>query len=181
VTNVQGRILAICLALVTACYSPQQPDCGFVCARGECPSDYFCAPDGICHRNGTSPTTSCAIDARVDSPRPIDAPLPDADVTPPSVLTTLPQANATNVPTSDVVRVQFSEPVLGVDVTNFRLSTSTASIPGGISPSDPRNWTFIPQSLLPASTLIFVELTSTINDYSGNALIPHSFTFTTGT
>lgn len=181
-TNVLGRILAICLGLVTACYSPPAPDCGFVCRRGgECPSDYFCAPDGICHRNGTSPTVACAIDARVDSPKPIDAPPPDADTTPPSVFATAPASDETNVATSAVINVQFSEPVGGVDGSSFEVFAGSVQIAGSVTPIDPQNWTFTPTSLLPASTVIVVQLRNTITDSSGNALAGYTFEFTTGT
>jgi hypothetical protein len=181
VTNVLGR-LAICLGFITACYSPPEPDCGFACRRnGECPSEYFCAPDGICHRNGTSPTAPCAIDARIDSPRPIDAPPPDADLTPPEVFATLPARDATNVSTAEVIRVQFNEPVGGVSTTSFRVSSGGSPIGGSVSASDPLNWTFIPVSLLPAASLIEVELGNQISDYSGNPLQLYTFSFTTGT
>lgn len=43
-----------------ACYSPPEPDCGFICGSGgSCPDDYTCASDNICHRNGSSPTLMC--------------------------------------------------------------------------------------------------------------------------
>jgi hypothetical protein len=181
VTNVLGRILAICLGLITACYSPPQPDCGFVCRRGgECPSDYFCAPDGICHRNGTSPTAACAIDARADSPRPIDAPPPDADLTPPTLFATMPVANETGVPTSSVVRVQFNEPVMGVDLSSFRVVMGANPIGGSVSETDPLNWVFIPLSLLPANATFEVQLTTGIIDSSGNPFAGATFMFMTG-
>ena len=179
VPDVLGRILVICLGLIAACYSPPQPDCGFVCRRGgECPSDYFCAPDGICHRNGTSATAACAIDARIDSPRPIDAPPPDADVTPPGVFGTSPVDGATGVPTSTVITVQFNEPVGGVDNTSFLVSSGPTAITGLIQPVDPLNWTFQPASL-PANATINVELTSAIRDMAGNPLATYMFDFTT--
>lgn len=180
-TNVLGR-LAICLGFITACYSPPEPACGFACRRnGECPSEYFCAPDGICHRNGTSPTAPCAIDARIDSPRPIDAPPPDADLAPPGVFATQPTGGATNVSTAEVIRVQFNEPVGGVTTASFRVSSGANAIGGTISSADPLNWTFTPISLLPAASLIEVVLDGQITDYSGNSLQLYMFSFTTGT
>jgi hypothetical protein len=180
VTNVLGRILAICLGLTSACYSPPQPDCGFVCKRGgECPSDYFCAPDGICHRNGTSPTAPCAIDARVDSPRPIDAPPPDADFTPPGIYMTHPLPGETSVATSTFVRVQFDEPVGGVDAGSFQLLAGPMSINGAIS-GDPLTWTFTPSAPLATNTTYTVALTTSITDYSGNAFPGYMYQFVTG-
>jgi hypothetical protein len=53
-----GILLAVA---VSGCYSPYQPDCGFICgADGACPADYTCAADRVCHRNGTSPNTVCS-------------------------------------------------------------------------------------------------------------------------
>ena len=54
--------LGILLAVgVSACYSPYQPDCGFICgADGACPEDYTCGADRVCHLNGTSPNKVCS-------------------------------------------------------------------------------------------------------------------------
>jgi hypothetical protein len=47
-------------ALVSGCYSPYEPDCGFVCGSdGSCPADYTCAADRVCHLNGSSPNKTC--------------------------------------------------------------------------------------------------------------------------
>jgi hypothetical protein len=54
--------IAVIFGLVgpVACYSPPEPDCGFVCGSGgACPDDYTCASDNICHRNGSSPSLMC--------------------------------------------------------------------------------------------------------------------------
>ncbi len=176
-----GRIRAVCLGLITACYSPPKPDCGFVCGHGgECPSDYFCAPDGICHLDGTPPTMPCAIDARVDSPRPIDAPTADADTTAPALFASMPANGDTNVARSTVVRVQFTEPVFGVSDTTFKASANASPIAGTVTASDPYNYTFTPTASLPATSTIVVQLTAGIADTIGNALVPTSFSFQTG-
>lgn len=48
------------IAPLSACYSPPEPACGFVCGSGgACPDDYTCASDNICHRNGTPATLTC--------------------------------------------------------------------------------------------------------------------------
>lgn len=177
-----GRILAICLALMAACYSPAQPDCGFACGRsGECPSDYFCAPDGICHRNGTPASTVCAIDARIDSPRPIDAPPPDADITPPQLFDTVPNPGDTNVSTASDVQIQFNEPVSGVSSVTFHLDSSSVNIPGAVTQVDPFIYIFTPTSALPASATINVYLDAGIADMVGNPFAPVMFSFMTGT
>jgi hypothetical protein len=184
VTNVLGRILAICLGLMTACYSPPQPDCGFICgAGGMCPSEYFCAGDGVCHRNGTSSTVSCGADARPDTPKPIDAPADAVDMTPPAVVGTNPMDGATNVPTWAVIRVQFNEAVMGVGSSTFQVSTNSVAIPGQLFMDDTLTYSFTPTSLLPATSTIDVLLTSGIRDTSpfANPLPPTSFSFMTGT
>lgn len=175
-----GRILAVGLATLAGCYSPPQPDCGFACTRnGECPADYTCASDGVCHRNGSPANLICAADARIDSPRPIDAPPADADTTPPMLFATMPADGETNVPTTAVVRVQFDEPVLYVDISTFKLNDGGTPIAGGITQVDPYTYTFTPMAALPAGSTIEVTLTSDIFDMSGNALVATTFSFTT--
>jgi hypothetical protein len=51
-------------AIISACYSPPQPVCGFVCGpAGLCPDDYTCQADSRCHLNG-APMMACdMIDA----------------------------------------------------------------------------------------------------------------------
>lgn len=181
VASVLHRILAICLGLISACYSPPQPDCGFACKRsGECPTDYVCAPDGICHREGTSPTTACVADARIDTPRPIDAPPADADTTPPGVFMTFPDGGASNVALTEVIRVQFYEPVGGVDATSFVVvANTTTQLAGMYAMDDALTWSFTPSAPMPGTSTIQVDLTQAIKDAAGNPLPPFSFSFTT--
>jgi hypothetical protein len=180
VPAVQGRILAICLVLITACYSPAQPDCGFICgSNGECPDDYTCAADGICHRNGSPANLICMVDARPDSPRPIDAPPADADFAPPALYESDPTNGATNISVATTIRVQFTEPVLYVDISSFTVSVGASAVTGTITPIDPLSYMFTPTAALPASSTVEVILTSKIFDYSGNALANTQFSFTT--
>ena len=45
----------IIFVVLAGCYSPPEPDCGFVCGPGgACPADYTCASDHQCHRNGAA-------------------------------------------------------------------------------------------------------------------------------
>jgi hypothetical protein len=45
---------------LSACYSPYEPDCGFVCGSGgACPEDYTCAADRVCHLDGTDSAKVC--------------------------------------------------------------------------------------------------------------------------
>lgn len=176
-----GRILAICLGLMTACYSPPEPDCGFACRGGQCPTNYTCAADGICHRVGSPASLSCGPDARIDSPVPIDAPRPDADLTPPQVVGTTPANGDVSVPLTSAIHVFFSEPVANVTPASFVVQISSVQVPGTTASQDPMHWVFTPQSLLPAQSMVDVTLTADITDFSGNPLTVTMFSFTTGT
>jgi hypothetical protein len=177
---VLGRILAICLGLMSACYSPPKPDCGFTCGRsGECPDDYSCAADGVCHRNGSPANLICMADARVDAPQPIDAPRPDADVTPPAVFATMPQDEDVDVPLASTIRVQFTEAVTNVDSSSFVVSTGAVVLPGTLTNTDPLTYVFEPTSPLPAAATIDVSLTTAIADTAGNHLLYATFSFKT--
>jgi len=183
VAAVLPRILAICLVLTQAlaCYSPAQPDCGFVCGEGgACPDGYTCATDGICHRDGTPASLVCAVDARPDSPQPIDAPPPDADTTGPTVFDTNPANGATDVPVTAAISVQFTEAVINVSASTFVVQTGATTIDGTIAAIDPQTYTFTPTSALPATATIDVTLTSGITDIAGNPLAAGTmFSFTT--
>lgn len=180
VAAVLGRILAVSLVALGACYSPPQPDCGFSCRRnGECPDGYTCQSDGVCHRNGSPATVICAADARIDSPQPIDAPPADADMTPPMVFATMPMDGAMNVPTGSTVRVQFNEPVTGVTIDSFYLREDANPIVGTVTAIDPFTYVFMPAASLPGGATITVHLTSDIVDLSSNALVATMFSFET--
>ena len=173
------RILAVCVVLMTACYSPDQPACGFPCGSlGECPSGYFCAADNICHRNGTPSTMTCGPDAMPDTPRPIDAPPPDADQQAPQLIVMMPGPFETNVPVTSTVYVQFNEPVQGITTSSFYLTT-TSMVAGTVSTIDARTYVFAPTASLPPNTTITVTLTNIITDQFGNPFIQTSYTFTT--
>ena len=173
-----GRSWAVWLGLA-ACYSPPQPECGFVCgANGECPEDYTCASDGICHLNGSSPSTICRPDAMVDAPRPIDAPPADADNTPPMVIATVPANVAMDVPVTTTIDVTFSEPVINVaSPTTFRASINSVTVDGTVTSGDATTFVFTPAADLPAATTIDVQLLFGIEDTAGNAMSPPTFYF----
>jgi hypothetical protein len=66
VDHMVGRLvcLAAILGLAQGCYTPPEPDCGFVCGpNGECPDDYSCAADNVCHRKGAPATLTCTTNA----------------------------------------------------------------------------------------------------------------------
>jgi hypothetical protein len=163
-----ARLLVL---VISACYSPHQPDCGFFCGPdGACPSDYHCAADGRCHRDGTPETLVCPPDAAVAAP---DV-MADADVTSPHVASTTPADNATGVALSMPVTVIFDEPVQGVDAT-----TLSAGVTATVTATSATEYVLSPAADWPASTQITVQLAAGIHDAAGNALAPTSFSFTT--
>src|SRR4051812_38341499 len=64
VVRVLGQICVVIagLAGVTACYSPSEPVCGFICGPGgACPDHYSCNGNGQCQRAGTAATACDAV------------------------------------------------------------------------------------------------------------------------
>lgn len=150
--------------MISACYSPREPDCGFFCGPGgACPDDYFCANDGRCHREGTPDTLICPPDAAVAAD--------SGDLAPPRVQSTTPANGATDVALDATVTVVFDEPVTGVDATTFTAGTGTVTT---VSPTQ-----YTLTATWPAATQVTVQLTAGIKDLAGNALVPVSFSFTT--
>jgi hypothetical protein len=71
---VVGAGLTAIVAGTQGCYTTFEPDCGFVCgAQGECPSDYACATDNICHKTSAPADLVCFYDAAAGEPLPVDA------------------------------------------------------------------------------------------------------------
>jgi hypothetical protein len=55
------RVACLWVIALAACYSPYEPECGFVCGTGgACPADYTCGSDNICRRNGSTAMCSTA-------------------------------------------------------------------------------------------------------------------------
>jgi type IV pilus assembly protein PilY1 len=96
------------------------------------------------------------------------------------VFQTYPARGETGVMLGIIVRVQFDEPVGGVDAASFNLRAGPTAIPGSVTGLDPLNWTFTPTAPLAANTTYTVTLTPAITDYSGNIFAGDSFQFVTG-
>ena len=163
---------SLAITALAACYSTPQPDCGFLCGpAGECPDNYQCGSDNVCHRAGSPASLVCGVDAAVDSPR------PDADVTPPTLTSSTPAANATGVAASSAITIVFSEPVIGVDTSTFRVDAAGSAIGGPVTSSSPTTYTFTPSAPLTANATITVTLLAGIHDGAGNVLAPAPTTF----
>jgi hypothetical protein len=117
----------------------------------------------------------CGVDAAIDAPR------PDADVTPPSFVSSTPADGATGVAASTTINVVFSEPVISVDTSTFRVDASGSAIGGPVSMVSTSSYTLTPLAPLPANTTITVTLLAGIHDGAGNVLAPApaTFSFTT--
>jgi Bacterial Ig-like domain len=192
------RILAFCLSWTAgACYQTPQPDCGFVCGpAGECPDGYQCASDRRCHREGTPASLMCATpdaaprDVAVFDVPMFDAPvfdapgdgtvLPDGDVTPPTLMSSTPANGATSVPRTTTITMVFDEAVLNVQGTTVAVTIGANPVNGTLATLSTTTYEFTPQNMLMNNATITVSLTAGITDVAGNALVPVSFSFSTG-
>jgi hypothetical protein len=94
----------------------------------------------------------------------------------PSLLSTSPANNDTNVDVGSAIIVVFDENVIGVDATSFALDHA---ITGTVTATD-ATATFTPSAPLPAATTITATLSTAITDLDGNPLLsPVTFSFTT--
>ena len=103
-----------------------------------------------------------------------------ADTTAPTVTMRMPAPNATMVPLSTTIAVQFSEPVMGVTTSSFTVNDGAAVAGTLASTMGGREWTFTPSAAFAANDTVTVTLTTAIQDSSGNALAaPVTWMFTT--
>jgi Big-like domain-containing protein len=100
----------------------------------------------------------------------------------PEVSTTTPADETTGVATNGVVRARFSENVSGVSSSSFILKkTATGELVTGTVTYDGSftEGTFTPSGVLAPNTSYTATLTTAIQDFAGNLLVPKTFTFTT--
>ena len=108
-----------------------------------------------------------------------------SDTVYPLMVQSSPQSNATGVPISAPVQVQFTKPIDPATLTpqSFNVTDNTAGTTiAGMIQVDPSGITasFVPQSLLPVGRTISVDLTGAVQDSSGNGLQGSAyFSFTT--
>lgn len=102
------------------------------------------------------------------------------DTTPPTVLSTIPISNATNVLLNSTVQVTFSEAVSNVTSSTFTVVSAGGPVTGTISGSG-ANRTFTPGALLAPTTLFTATLTTAITDLAGNPMLSnYVWSFTSG-
>ena len=165
----------ICTALWIglSCYTPPQPACGFACSPSDnafaCPPDYTCNQlGGYCQLNGT---TAACIDAAV---------APDADLTPPVVVSTIPTSGQQLVMRNISLEVMFDQDMLGIDVTSFQVTNGPAQLTGSvIYDASTRTATFTSEQTFPAGALITASLSSAISNTLHVPLTAYAWSFTT--
>jgi hypothetical protein len=157
------RSVVYTLLLVTSCYEPPRPICGFLCGpQGACPAGYACnATDGFCHREGTN--VSCPlIDAGVDA----------FDFFP-RIAEVAPADMATEVGLDVTPTVKFTEQVEGVSATSFTLTPRDRGepVPAVVTyDAATRTASLDPDDLLEASIVYEVALGADIVDRTGKPL-----------
>jgi len=105
------------------------------------------------------------------------------DLTPPTVSATLPANGATGVSPYQPLYATFSEPVnpTTVNASTFSLTGSDGAVTGTVTyDAATKQATFTPATALAPNSAYTAALTAGVKDLSDNALIPHSWTFTTG-
>ncbi|MBA3461288.1 MAG: Ig-like domain-containing protein [Deltaproteobacteria bacterium] len=102
------------------------------------------------------------------------------DTTAPTVMSTVPAANATGVALASTIAVTFDEPVTNVTTTTFTVNSGGA-VGGSLASSNGgRTWTFTPSAAFSNNATVTVTLSSGITDAASNPLAaPFTFMFTT--
>jgi len=113
-----------------------------------------------------------------------------ADLTSPTIVSTVPASAAINVPTNQTITATFSKPMDPSTITatgTFTVAVAGvggAAVPGTVSYTG-TTATFKPTANLAASTQFTATITNAAKDLSGNALaagvVPNPWNFTTGT
>jgi hypothetical protein len=104
------------------------------------------------------------------------------DIIPPTVVSTDPVNNATNVALNVKVAATFSETMnpASISITSFLLKNGSTSVTGTITYAGEIG-TFTPSSLLTPSTVYTATITTAAKDLAGNAIVSdYVWTFTTG-
>jgi hypothetical protein len=154
---------------LAGCYSPPEPDCGFVCGPGDaCPADYTCASDHHCHRNGAPAALTCA---------PGDA----AGASAPRVVSVDPPNGAQDVAVDTIPEAIVDQDVIGVSNTTFQLFQDSNLI-AGVADYAPQSHAvrFLAQRNLDEFGFFRVVLAEGITNAAGEPLPPMQWTFITG-
>lgn len=105
------------------------------------------------------------------------------DVVTPAITATLPENDATGVPTSSAVFVTFDEPLdeTSLDEQSLLLTDQGVPVPGAMTYDASNNrLAFEPTAPLATETVYGVTVAATIQDSAGNTFPGHDWFFTTG-
>lgn len=103
-----------------------------------------------------------------------------ADTTPPTIVSRTPSPGQTGVGVGQSVTVQFSEPMNNGSVYNaFSWTGGGGSVPWSMDQQDNNTFLFTPSLALQTGTTYTIMISATAEDWSGNALSPVSWNFTT--
>ncbi|MFI6541273.1 Ig-like domain-containing protein, partial [Nonomuraea sp. NPDC050547] len=143
----------------------------------ETAGDFFMEDSKVALQIPDDMTTEEWMESIEATPAPVDPPPPtDPDTTPPTVIGTLPAANASGVDTGTELRVSFSEPVSSaqVEVKDSRGRTIEGSASMEVAGTV---LVFRPAQGWPMAR--FTAVVSGAKDAAGNVMQPHSFGFST--
>ena len=104
------------------------------------------------------------------------------DRTPPTVLSTVPAADATEVGVGQPIRITFDEPMQADTITSttVQLRRPAGAVAAAVAyDAASRTVTLTPAAALSFSTRYTVELSAGLRDLPGNSLAPTSWSFTT--
>jgi len=105
---------------------------------------------------------------------------PDGDVTPPTLMSSTPANGATSVPRTTTITIVFDEGVQNVSASSFTVAIGVNAVAGTIANLSATTYELTPSSMLMNNATVTVSLTAGISDLAGNALVPVSFSFSTG-
>jgi len=104
------------------------------------------------------------------------------DSTMPTIVSTNPLADATNVARNKVIEITFSESMSAASftATSFKLVQGTSAVAGSVEYAD-KTARFIPDNILEASMSYTATVNTDVKDLAGNAIAnTKAWTFTTG-
>jgi hypothetical protein len=172
-----GRLIGFlaCLGAAAGCYSPPEPDCGFVCGPGgACPADYACASDYHCHRNGAPASVSCG-------PPPADAAIVVDAAPAPQIVSVTPPNDATGVSVDTPIQVFTDQRLQGTPALSVLYnSNGTAVIGYSRFTADGMGIEFICQYQLKPNHRVVVSIAPGIDSLDGVPLASYLWGFDTG-
>ncbi len=102
-----------------------------------------------------------------------------ADVTRPTILSSVPASGATGVSTSTPITVNYSEPIDPTTICYLTVKANNIAVAGSCSAPSATQAVFTPLSPFPPNAVVTVTQSSTIVDLAGNSLVISAISFTT--